>query len=125
MTSQRPKTIVFAEDDRDVARLVKFKLEREGFKVIYFPDGEGVTEAIVEILPNIVILDIMMPVQDGLSILREIKSNPKTTHIPVIMLSAKGQEKDVVKGLETGASDYITKPFAPAELMARIKRIVS
>lgn len=123
--NQQQKTIIFAEDDRDIARLVQFKLEREGFKVMYFPDGEGVVDAVSQTLPDIVILDIMMPVQDGISILKEIKGNPETAPIPVVVLSAKGHEKDVVKGLDLGASDYIAKPFAPSELIARVKRILS
>jgi len=123
--NRQQKTIVFAEDDRDIARLVRFKLEREEFKVTYFPDGEGVVDAISQTMPDIVLLDIMMPVQDGISILKEMKGNPETAPIPVVILSAKGQEKDVVKGLELGASDYIAKPFAPSELIARIKRILS
>ncbi|MHC1604500.1 MAG: response regulator transcription factor [Candidatus Methanofastidiosia archaeon] len=123
--NKNQKTIVFAEDDKDIARLVKFKLEREGLNVVHFPDGEGVVDAILQIHPDIVLLDVMMPVQDGISILREIRSNPETADIPVIMLSAKGQEQDIVKGLETGATDYLTKPFAPSELMARINRVLS
>lgn len=119
------KTIIYAEDDLDIARLVKFKLEREGFKVIHFPDGGGVIEAIIEMVPDIVLLDVMMPLRDGISILKDIRANPKTASIPTIILSAKGQESDVVKGLEDGATDYLTKPFAPSELVARVNKVVS
>jgi len=125
MSAENQKTVVYAEDDQDIARLVKFKLEREGFKIVYFPDGAGVVEAVSQVMPDIVLLDVMMPVQDGISILKDIKSNPKTANIPVIMLSAKGQEQDIVKGLDIGATDYVTKPFAPSELIARVKRILS
>jgi len=122
--NQKQKTVVFAEDDKTIAQLVKFKLEKEGFKVVHFQDGEGVIDAVSKILPDIVILDVMMPVQNGISILKEIKVNPQIKHIPVIILSAKGQEKDIVRGIEIGASDYIIKPFAPLEVIARIKRIL-
>ncbi|MHC1609255.1 MAG: response regulator transcription factor [Candidatus Methanofastidiosia archaeon] len=122
--NKEQKTIIYAEDDQDIARLVKFKLEREGFKVIHFSDGEGVTEAILEMTPDLVLLDVMMPVRDGISILKNIKANPKTASIPTIMLSAKGQEGDIVKGLEVGATDYLTKPFAPSELVARVNKVI-
>lgn len=122
---QGQKIVILAEDDRTIARLIIFKLEKEGFKVIHFLNGEGVVDTVSKILPDIVILDVMMPIQDGISILKEIKANPKTKHIPVVILSAKGQEKDIIKGMEIGASDYISKPFSPSELIVRIKRILS
>lgn len=122
---QKQKIVILAEDDRMIARLIIFKLEKEGFKVIHFLNGEGVVDTVSKILPDIVILDVMMPIQDGISILKEIKANPKTKHIPVVILSAKGQEKDIIKGMEIGASDYISKPFSPSELIVRIKRILS
>jgi len=122
---QKQKIVILAEDDRTIARLIIFKLEKEGFKVIHFLNGEGVVDTVSKILPDIVILDVMMPIQDGISILKEIKANPKTKHIPIVILSAKGQEKDIIKGMEIGASDYISKPFSPSELIVRIKRILS
>ena len=122
---QKQKIVILAEDDRTIARLIIFKLEKEGFRVIHFLNGEGVVDAVSKILPDIVILDVMMPIQDGISILKEIKANPKIKHIPVVILSAKGQEKDIIKGMEIGASDYISKPFSPSELIVRIKRILS
>lgn len=125
MDIEKQKIVILAEDDRTIARLIIFKLEKEGFKVIHFLNGEGVVDTVSKILPDIVILDVMMPIQDGISILKEIKANPKTKHIPVVILSAKGQEKDIIKGMEIGASDYISKPFSPSELIVRIKRILS
>ena len=122
---QKQKIVILAEDDRTIARLIIFKLEKEGFKVIHFLNGESVVDTVSKILPDIVILDVMMPIQDGISILKEIKASPKTKHIPVVILSAKGQEKDIIKGMEIGASDYISKPFSPSELIVRIKRILS
>ncbi len=125
MDIEKQKIVILAEDDRTIARLIIFKLEKEGFKVIHFLNGESVVETVSKILPDIVILDVMMPIQDGISILKEIKASPKTKHIPVVILSAKGQEKDIIKGMEIGASDYISKPFSPSELIVRIKRILS
>lgn len=122
---RKQKIVILAEDDKTIARLIIFKLEKEGFKIIHFLDGERVVDTVSKILPDIVILDIMMPIQDGISILKEIKINPKIKHIPVVILSAKGQEKDIIKGMEIGASDYISKPFSPSELIVRIKRILS
>ncbi len=122
---QKQKIVILAEDDKTIARLIIFKLEKEGFKVTHFFDGEGVAEKVVEVLPDIVILDVMMPIKDGITILKEIKGNSKTTSIPVIILSARGQEDDVVKAMEFGASDYISKPFSPSELIARIRRVTS
>lgn len=125
MDIEKQKIVILAEDDRMIARLIIFKLEKEGFKVIHFLNGESVVDTVSKILPDIVILDVMMPIQDGISILKEIKASPKTKHIPVVILSAKGQEKDIIKGMEIGASDYISKPFSPSELIVRIKRILS
>jgi len=125
MEKQKQKIVIMAEDDKTIARLIIFKLEKEGFKVIHFSNGEGVVEKVVDVFPDVVILDVMMPIKDGISILREIKGNPKTASVPVIILSARGQENDVVKAMEIGASDYISKPFSPSELMVRIKRVIS
>ena len=125
MEKQKQKIVIMAEDDKTIARLIIFKLEKEGFKVIHFSNGEGVVEKVVDVFPDVVILDVMMPIKDGISILREIKGNPKTASVPVIILSARGQENDVVKAMEIGASDYISKPFSPSELMVRIKRMIS
>ena len=121
---QKQKIVILAEDDKTIARLIIFKLEKEGFKVIHFSDGEGVVEKVVEVLPDMVILDVMMPIKNGISILKEIKGNSKTASIPVIILSARGQENDVVKAMEIGASDYISKPFSTSELIARIRRVI-
>ncbi len=125
MERQKQKIVIVAEDDKTIARLIIFKLEKEGFKVIHFSDGEGVVEKVVDVLPDVVILDVMMPIKDGITILKEIKGNPKTASVPVIILSARGQEDDVVKAMEIGASDYISKPFSPSEVIARIRRVTS
>lgn len=123
MTEEEKVKIIFAEDDEGLAKLIRFKLEKEQFEVTHFANGEGVTQAILDGQPNAVVLDIMMPVKDGITILRELRADPFTKDIPIIMLSAKTQEKDVVKALEFGATDYLTKPFSPSELIARIRRV--
>ncbi len=116
--------IIFAEDDEGLAKLIRFKLEKEKFNVTRFSNGEGVAKAILDRQPDVVVLDIMMPVQDGITILKGLRADPFTKDIPIIMLSAKTQEKDVVNALEFGATDYLTKPFSPSELIARIRRVV-
>lgn len=116
--------IVLAEDDPQIARLTLFKLEKEGFEVIWEKDGGAAFESIKSNLPDLVLLDIMMPVMNGYQVLKKMKEDDDIKNIPVIMLTAKGQERDVVTGFEMGAEDYIVKPFRPAELTARIKKIL-
>lgn len=116
--------IVLAEDDPQIARLTSFKLEKEGYEVIWEKDGGAAFESIKSNLPDLVLLDIMMPVMNGYQVLKKMKEDDDIKNIPVIMLTAKGQERDVVTGIEMGAEDYIVKPFRPAELTARIKKIL-
>ena len=118
------KKIVLAEDEPQIARLIKFKLEKEGFEIEWKDNGEDAFNAIKEIKPDLALLDVMMPVMDGYQVLKKVKENDNLKHIPVIMLTAKGQERDVVKGFDLGSEDYIVKPFRPAELVARIKKIL-
>jgi DNA-binding response OmpR family regulator len=109
------------EDDVNIAELLRIYLEKEGFETKIAPDGEkGVNEA-KQFLPDIVLLDVMLPVMDGWAVLRSIR---KTSAVPVIMLTAKGETIDKVKGLEMGADDYITKPFEVKELLARIHAVM-
>ena len=117
--------ILIVDDDAEIRTLIGQFLSKYGYEMTLACDGKEMFAALCEGAFDLIILDIMMPVQDGISILKEMKGNPETAPIPVVILSAKGQEKDVVKGLELGASDYIAKPFAPSELIARIKRILS
>ena len=116
--------IVLAEDEPQIARLTIFKLEKEGFEVIWEEDGGATLESVKNNKPDLVLLDVMMPVMDGYQVLKKIKENDDLKMIPVIMLTAKGQERDVISGIEMGAEDYVVKPFRPAELVARIKRIL-
>lgn len=116
------KKILIADDDSKINRMISFKLEKEGFEVISVDDGGKALEAFKNNKPDAAILDIMMPVMDGLEVLKKIKND--SPGLPVIMLSAKSMERDVVRGLELGANDYISKPFRPAELLIRLKKLL-
>jgi len=118
------KKIVLAEDEPQIARLVEFKLKKEGYQVICKGNGEEALAAIKTEKPDLILLDVMMPVMDGYEVLRRVKEDENLKNIPVVMLTARAQERDVVKGIDMGADDYITKPFHPAELLARVKRIL-
>ncbi len=117
--------VLIAEDDPEIANFVKFKLEKSGLEVMHGENGKVALELINENKPDLVILDIMMPIMDGFEVLRLMKENPETRGIPVIMLTAKGMEADVLKGFETGAVDYITKPFSVSELAVRVKSVLA
>jgi DNA-binding response OmpR family regulator len=119
------KKIVLAEDEPQIARLVEFKLKKEGYQVVWKENGEEALKAIKADRPDLILLDVMMPVMDGYEVLRQIKEDENLRNIPVIMLTARAQERDVVKGIDSGVEDYITKPFHPAELVARIKRTLA
>ncbi len=112
------------DDEKDIIELVSYNLEKEGFKVISATDGEKALESVSSEEPEIIILDLMLPGIDGLDVCRELKRNDQTSSIPIIMLTAKGEESDIVIGLELGADDYITKPFSPRILVARVKAVL-
>ncbi len=118
------KKIVLAEDEPQIARLIEFKLKKEGYSVTSKENGEEALKAIKADKPDLILLDVMMPVMGGYEVLRRLKEDENLKSIPVVMLTARAQEKDVVKGIAMGAEDYITKPFHPAELLARVKRIL-
>ncbi len=113
--------ILLAEDEPHIARLVTFKLEREGYDVRWAKDGGEALEMFQNFIPNLVLLDVMMPIMDGFEVLKKIREDDRLSDIPVIMLSAKGQTSDVEKGFDLGSDDYIVKPFQPDELVARIR----
>lgn len=113
--------IAILEDDSDIRKLIKITLEKEGFKTREFEQGEQLLDYLKTSIPDLVLLDLMLPDMDGLEICRALRSNKKTSQIPLIIVSAKGEELDKVLGLELGADDYITKPFSTRELVARIK----
>ncbi len=119
------KEIIFIiEDERNIAELIKFNLEKEGFRVQHSAKGLTGLELARKLKPDLIILDLMLPEIDGLEVCKVLKKNDATSHIPIIMLTAKAQEADKIVGLELGADDYITKPFSPRELVARVKTIL-
>jgi len=118
------KRILLAEDDPQIARLVSFKLEKEGYEVACAEDGEKALVAIKDGHFDLILLDIMMPVIDGFQILERLKGDPALRDIPVIMLTAKGQEQDILAGQAIGADDYIVKPFNLSELVERVRRAI-
>jgi DNA-binding response OmpR family regulator len=112
------------EDDRDVADLVDHYLKKEGHVSEIYRDGARALSHLRTNPPDLVVLDLMLPGMDGLEICRLLRADPATKYLPVIMLTAKGEETDRILGLEMGADDYLTKPFSPKELMARIKAVL-
>jgi two-component system alkaline phosphatase synthesis response regulator PhoP len=118
------KRILLIEDEEDIASLIKLQAEISGYKLHVEVDGINGFRAIEREKPDLVILDIMLPGQNGLDVCRKMKSNPDLKNIPVIIISAKGDELDVVLGLELGADDYVPKPFSPRVLFSRIKAVL-
>lgn len=118
------ETILLIEDDKNILELVRYNLEQEGFRVITEAKGNAGLETAIKVKPALVVLDLMLPEINGLEICQTLKRNDKTHTLPIIMLTAKGTESDKVVGLELGADDYITKPFSPRELVARIKAVL-
>ncbi len=116
--------ILIVEDEANIRQLVRYNLEMEGYQVLEAPDGlQGLKLATAE-KPDLLLLDLMLPQLDGLEVCRNLKGNPATSALPIIMLTAKSEEIDKVIGLELGADDYMTKPFSPRELVARIKAVL-
>ena len=118
------ESVLIIEDDKNITELVKYNLEQEGYRVQSSARGDSGLEIARKNHPDLMILDLMLPGLDGLEICRILKQNSKTASIPIIMLTAKSEETDKIVGLELGADDYITKPFSPRELLARIKAVL-
>lgn len=118
------KSILIVEDEKDLAQLLSYNLEQEGFRAKIESNGQEAYERALRDLPDLILLDLMLPKMSGLEVCRLLRSNPKSKHIPVIMLTAKGEEIDRVVGFEMGADDYIVKPFSPRELVLRVKAIL-
>lgn len=116
--------IYCVEDDDNIRELVIYTLETTGLKAQGFADGKAFMDALAAELPQLVLMDIMLPGEDGLALLRRLKSSSRTRDIPVIMVTAKGAEYDKVIGLDSGADDYVTKPFGMMELVSRIKAVL-
>jgi two-component system, OmpR family, response regulator MtrA len=112
--------ILLAEDEQQIGDMVAFKLSNSGHQVVRVVDGEAALTAAERDRPDVIILDVMMPLVDGFAVLGRLKANPDLRTIPVIMLTARGQERDVLSGLQAGAADYIVKPFSLKELLARV-----
>ena len=117
-------SILIVEDEADIANLIEFHLEREGFPTAIANSGSVALEMVEKTEPALILLDIMLPDLDGLEVRRRLKRDAGTRDIPIVMVTAKGEESDVVVGLELGAEDYVTKPFSPRVLIARIKTVL-
>ena len=117
------QSVLVVEDEEDIMEVIRFNLEKEGYEVNQALSGEKALQVIENNLPSLVLLDLMLPGINGLDLCRIFKQNDRTKAIPVIMLTAKSEDADIVAGLEMGAEDYITKPFSPRVLVARVRTI--
>jgi len=118
------KSVLVVDDQPHIVRLIQVNLEKEGFQVTTAADGVEGLQKVREIRPDLVILDVIMPRKDGFEVLRDIKSDPELLDIPVIMLTVKTHNADIVEGLKEGAEMYLPKPFHPKELVALVKRVL-
>jgi two-component system, OmpR family, alkaline phosphatase synthesis response regulator PhoP len=118
-----PKKILAVDDERHIVRLVEVNLQRAGYEVVTAYDGREALEKVKAENPDLVVLDVMMPYMDGFEVLKNLKADPATAEIPVIMLTAKAQDADVFRGWQSGVDCYLTKPFNPMELLTFVKRI--
>lgn len=116
-------SVLIVEDETAIVTLLRYNLEREGFKVYSTGDGEEAITMVKECKPDIIVLDWMLPSMTGVEVCKQLRWSPETKSIPIIMLSARGEEGDRIRGLDSGADDYIVKPFSPAELIARIRAV--
>lgn len=117
-------TILVVDDEEDIRELVELNLRREGYHVLTCETGEQALHRAASKAPDVIVLDLMLPGIDGLEVCRRLKADPKTQQIVVVMLTAKGEEADIVTGLELGADDYVTKPFSGKVLVARVRRLL-
>lgn len=120
-----PLKILVCDDERHIVRLIQVNLEKNGFNVVTAYDGKEGLEKIQQEKPDLVVLDVMMPYMDGFEVLKNLRREPETEGLPVIMLTAKAQDKDVFEGYHYGADMYLTKPFNPIELVTFVKRIAA
>ncbi len=118
------QSVLVVEDEEDIQELVGYNLLKEGYQVAGVASGEDALRTVASKTPDLILLDIMLPGLDGLKVCRKLKENPKFESIPIIMLTAKGEEPDIVAGLNMGADDYITKPFSPRVLLARVQAVL-
>ncbi|NCO34777.1 MAG: two-component system response regulator [Armatimonadetes bacterium CG2_30_59_28] len=118
-----PQKILAVDDEKHIVRLIQVNLERAGYQVVTAFDGVEALKKVSEENPDLIVLDVMMPQMDGFETLKNLKANPQTRDIPVIMLTAKAQDADVFRGWQSGVDCYLTKPFNPLELLTFVKRI--
>jgi two-component system alkaline phosphatase synthesis response regulator PhoP len=116
--------ILVVDDEENIRELVRYNLAREGYQVTTVASGEEALKQVGEGPPDLIVLDLMLPGMDGFDVCRQLKNDNRLAHIPIVMLTVKGDESDIVVGLELGADDYITKPFSPKVLLARIKAVL-
>jgi DNA-binding response OmpR family regulator len=116
--------VMVIEDEKEIRDLLRYNLEKAGFRVAAFDDGEAGLEQLFASRPDLVVLDLMLPGRNGLEILREVRGEPATSDLPVMVLTARGAEMDKLLGFEHGADDYLTKPFSPRELVARVHALL-
>jgi two-component system, OmpR family, phosphate regulon response regulator PhoB len=120
---QAPLVLV-VEDEAALVTLLRYNLEREGFRVTEARDGEEAMLQIAEQMPDLVVLDWMLPLMSGIEVCRQLRRLPETRRLPIVMLTARGEEGDKLRGLDAGADDYVTKPFSPSELIARLRAVL-
>jgi two-component system alkaline phosphatase synthesis response regulator PhoP len=118
------ENILVVDDEKEILELLEYNLKRDGYGVSLVKSGEEAMERVKTGLPDLILLDLMLPGMDGLEVCRILKNDSRTSHIPIVMLTAKGEEADIVAGLELGADDYVTKPFSPRVLTARVKAVL-
>ena len=119
-----PSKILIVEDDPDIVDILSYNLKQADLKVKSVPDGSSALAEVKRRLPDLILLDLMLPKVDGLEVFRLLKSEPETKNVPIIMITAKGEEVDRIVGLELGADDYITKPFSPREVVLRVRSVL-
>ncbi|MFO7910667.1 MAG: response regulator [Desulfotignum sp.] len=118
------ETILIVDDEEDIIELIRYNLKNEGYDILTAFTGEQAIKIARQSLPDLIVLDLMLPGIDGLEVTKFLKNSAQTKELPIVMLTAKGEESDIVTGLELGANDYISKPFSPKELLARIRAIL-
>jgi len=120
----QPPLVLVVEDEAALVTLLRYNLEREGFRVAEARDGEEAMLQIAEQMPDLVILDWMLPLMSGIEVCRQLRRLPETRRLPIVMLTARGEEGDKLRGLDAGADDYVTKPFSPSEVIARLRAVL-